>query len=73
MTGENRWRAGDHGLQDARKGVRFVELPPVLQVRNENGVRSAVSRCAVGRVALGLPIVELLWADWPGVVGHFFY
>lgn len=32
MTGENRWRAGEHGLQEARKGVRFVEFPPVLQV-----------------------------------------
>lgn len=73
MTGENRWRAGDHGLQDARKGVRFVELPPVLQVRNEVSVRSAVSRCAVGRVTLGLRDVELLWADWPGIVGHFLY
>eukprot|EP00904_Undaria_pinnatifida_P002737 jgi/Undpi1/12464/HiC_scaffold_5.g02135.m1 len=31
MTGENRWRAGEYGLQEARKGVRFVELPPVLQ------------------------------------------
>ncbi|CAN0105409.1 unnamed protein product, partial [Hapterophycus canaliculatus] len=31
MSGENRWRAGEHGLQEARKGVRFVELPPVLQ------------------------------------------
>lgn len=35
MTGENRWRAGEYGLQEARKGVRFVELPPVLQVRKK--------------------------------------
>lgn len=32
MTGENRWRAGEHGLQEARKGMRFIELPAVLQV-----------------------------------------
>ncbi|CAM9586297.1 unnamed protein product, partial [Sphacelaria rigidula] len=32
LEGENRWRAGEHGLQNARKGVRFVELPLVLQV-----------------------------------------
>lgn len=32
MTGENRWRAGEHGLQDAKKGMRFLELPVVLQV-----------------------------------------
>ncbi|CAM9927509.1 unnamed protein product, partial [Discosporangium mesarthrocarpum] len=31
LTGDNRWRAGEHGLQDARKGVRFLEFPPVLQ------------------------------------------
>lgn len=34
LTGSNQWRAGDHGLQDARKGVRFVSFPPVLQVRS---------------------------------------
>ena len=33
MTGENRWRAGEHGLQDARRGVRFLLLPAVLQVK----------------------------------------
>lgn len=33
MTGENRWRAGEHGLQEARKGLRFLQLPPVLQVK----------------------------------------
>lgn len=32
MTGENRWRAGEHGLQEARKGMRFLEFPAVLQV-----------------------------------------
>lgn len=32
LTGENRWRAGEHGLQDARKGMRFLQLPAVLQV-----------------------------------------
>ncbi|CAM9431224.1 unnamed protein product, partial [Choristocarpus tenellus] len=31
LSGDNRWRAGEHGLQEANKGVRFVEFPPVLQ------------------------------------------
>lgn len=39
MSGENRWRAGEHGLQEARKGVRFTALPPVLQVIQTNGSR----------------------------------
>lgn len=33
LSGENRWRAGEHGLQDARKGMRFLQLPAVLQVK----------------------------------------
>ncbi|CAM9434529.1 unnamed protein product, partial [Ectocarpus sp. 8 AP-2014] len=31
LSGDNRLRAGEHGLQDARKGIRFLQLPPVLQ------------------------------------------
>jgi len=30
LDGANKWRAGEHGLCDARKGVRFLALPPVL-------------------------------------------
>ena len=32
------WQAGEHGLQRARKGVRFVEFPGVLQVTLWRGV-----------------------------------
>jgi hypothetical protein len=32
MTGSNKWKAGHHGLQEANRGVRFVQFPPVLQV-----------------------------------------
>eukprot|EP01083_Nonionella_stella_P070415 188358_1 len=33
MTGANRYLAEGHGLQDARKGVRFKAFPPVLQLQ----------------------------------------
>ncbi len=33
LTGNNQYRAEVHGLQDARKGTRFVSLPPVLQLQ----------------------------------------
>lgn len=32
LTGENKWKAEGHGLQDTRKGSLFQELPPVLQL-----------------------------------------
>jgi ubiquitin carboxyl-terminal hydrolase 7 len=33
LDGDNQYRAGDFGLQDAKKGIRFVELPPILQIQ----------------------------------------
>ena len=33
LRGENQYRAEHHGKQDARKGLRFVRLPPVLQLQ----------------------------------------
>jgi hypothetical protein len=39
MEGDNKYRANDaarginHGLQDARKGIRFLRFPPVLQLQ----------------------------------------
>eukprot|EP00878_Enallax_costatus_P010709 GHUV01011185.1.p1 GENE.GHUV01011185.1~~GHUV01011185.1.p1 ORF type:complete len:671 (+),score=192.28 GHUV01011185.1:167-2179(+) len=33
MSGENQYKAEDHGLQDARKGVLFDSFPPVLQLQ----------------------------------------
>mmetsp|Transcript_7331 Transcript_7331/g.19028 ORF Transcript_7331/g.19028 Transcript_7331/m.19028 type:complete len:1112 (-) Transcript_7331:2065-5400(-) len=34
LDGENKYQAGDeHGLQDARKGVLFEKLPPVLELQ----------------------------------------
>lgn len=33
LDDENKYDAGDHGLQRAEKGVKFVELPPVLHVQ----------------------------------------
>ncbi|CAI5451501.1 unnamed protein product [Caenorhabditis angaria] len=33
LEGDNKYDAGDFGLQRAEKGVKFVELPPVLHVQ----------------------------------------
>uniref|UniRef100_A0A1I7SZZ6 ubiquitinyl hydrolase 1 n=2 Tax=Caenorhabditis tropicalis TaxID=1561998 RepID=A0A1I7SZZ6_9PELO len=33
LDDENKYDAGDYGLQRAEKGVKFVELPPVLHVQ----------------------------------------
>jgi len=33
LDGENKYRAEGHGLQDARKGVLFEDLPPVLELQ----------------------------------------
>ncbi|ULT89294.1 hypothetical protein L5515_007887 [Caenorhabditis briggsae] len=33
LDDDNKYDAGDHGLQRAEKGVKFVELPPVLHVQ----------------------------------------
>ena len=30
LKGDNKYDAGYHGKQDAKKGVRFKKLPPVL-------------------------------------------
>lgn len=32
LTGDNKWNAEGHGLQEARKQTLFRELPPVLQL-----------------------------------------
>lgn len=32
MEGDNKYDAGEHGLQDAEKGVIFVQFPPVLHL-----------------------------------------
>lgn len=32
LDGENKYDAGEHGLQEAEKGVRFDEFPPVLHL-----------------------------------------
>ncbi|PWA85934.1 MATH-like protein [Artemisia annua] len=33
LEGDNKYHAEDHGLQDARKGVLFIDFPPVLQLQ----------------------------------------
>eukprot|EP00457_Paulinella_chromatophora_P002746 gb/GEZN01002751.1/.p1 GENE.gb/GEZN01002751.1/~~gb/GEZN01002751.1/.p1 ORF type:complete len:674 (+),score=109.65 gb/GEZN01002751.1/:148-2169(+) len=33
MDGPNQYRAEQHGLQDAKKGVRFLKFPPILQIQ----------------------------------------
>jgi ubiquitin carboxyl-terminal hydrolase 7 len=33
LTGDNKYRAEGHGLQDATKGLRFIRFPPVLQLQ----------------------------------------
>ncbi|KAL0433504.1 UNVERIFIED_CONTAM: Ubiquitin carboxyl-terminal hydrolase 13 [Sesamum latifolium] len=32
LVGDNRYHAGQYGLQDAKKGVLFTDFPPVLQL-----------------------------------------
>ncbi|KAK4772063.1 hypothetical protein SAY86_013838 [Trapa natans] len=33
LEGDNKYHAEQHGLQDAKKGVLFIEFPPVLQLQ----------------------------------------
>mmetsp|Transcript_19656 Transcript_19656/g.42954 ORF Transcript_19656/g.42954 Transcript_19656/m.42954 type:complete len:1106 (-) Transcript_19656:700-4017(-) len=33
LTGDNKYRAEGHGLQDAKKGVLFQDFPPVLELQ----------------------------------------
>jgi len=33
MEGDNQYRAEGHGLQDAKKGIRFINFPPVLHLQ----------------------------------------
>ena len=33
LVGDNKYAAEQHGLQDARKGVSFLDFPPVLQLQ----------------------------------------
>lgn len=33
LEGDNKYHAEDHGLQDAKKGVLFLDFPPVLQLQ----------------------------------------
>ncbi|KAL6997869.1 CSN-associated deubiquitinating enzyme Ubp12 [Sarracenia purpurea var. burkii] len=33
LEGDNKYQAEEHGLQDAKKGVLFVDFPPVLQLQ----------------------------------------
>ncbi|XP_068493814.1 ubiquitin C-terminal hydrolase 13-like isoform X5 [Phaseolus vulgaris] len=33
LEGDNKYHAEHHGLQDARKGVLFIDFPPVLQLQ----------------------------------------
>ncbi|KAF9675045.1 hypothetical protein SADUNF_Sadunf10G0190700 [Salix dunnii] len=33
LEGDNKYHAEQHGLQDARKGVLFIDFPPVLQLQ----------------------------------------
>jgi ubiquitin carboxyl-terminal hydrolase 7 len=33
LDGDNKYHAEQHGLQDARKGVIFQKMPPVLHLQ----------------------------------------
>lgn len=33
LDGENKYDAGDYGMQPAEKGVKFVSFPPVLHLQ----------------------------------------
>ncbi|XP_065341533.1 ubiquitin carboxyl-terminal hydrolase 7 isoform X2 [Cloeon dipterum] len=47
LDGENKYDAGDHGLQDAEKGVIFASFPPVLHLHLMRFQYDPVTDCSV--------------------------
>uniref|UniRef100_A0A8D8Y3K7 Ubiquitin carboxyl-terminal hydrolase 7 n=2 Tax=Cacopsylla melanoneura TaxID=428564 RepID=A0A8D8Y3K7_9HEMI len=47
LEGDNKYDAGEHGLQDAEKGVTFENLPPVLHLHLMRFQYDPVTDCSV--------------------------
>lgn len=47
MDGDNKYDAGEHGLQDAEKGVVFSSFPPVLHLHLMRFQYDPVTDCSV--------------------------
>jgi ubiquitin carboxyl-terminal hydrolase 7 len=47
LDGDNKYDAGDHGLQDAEKGVIFASFPPVLHLHLMRFQYDPITDCSV--------------------------
>lgn len=47
LDGENKYDAGEHGLQDAEKGVIFSKFPPVLHLHLMRFQYDPMTDCSV--------------------------
>lgn len=47
LDGDNKYDAGEHGLQDAEKGVIFSSFPPVLHLHLMRFQYDPVTDCSV--------------------------
>lgn len=47
LDGDNKYDAGEHGLQDAAKGVIFASFPPVLHLHLMRFQYDPVTDCSV--------------------------
>lgn len=47
LDGDNKYDAGEHGLQDAEKGVIFASFPPVLHLHLMRFQYDPVTDCSV--------------------------
>ncbi|KAG5176375.1 hypothetical protein JKP88DRAFT_265408 [Tribonema minus] len=69
LTGDNRWRTEPHGLQDARKGVRFISFPPFIQFHLKR-FRYDMNTGDMGKVNSRFEFPETLdvspWVSEPG-------
>lgn len=75
LEGDNKYDAGDHGLQDAEKGIRFISFPPVLHLQlkrfqfdpiSENNIKINDRWGSIFRVSYrsyrSFPQVRISWA-----------
>lgn len=47
LDGDNKYDAGEHGLQDAEKGVIFASFPPVLHLHLMRFQYDPITDCSV--------------------------
>lgn len=59
MEGENKYQANNHGLQDAQKGVLFIDFPPVLQLQLKRFEYDFMRDCMV---KVGLAVIAMFSA-----------